>query len=165
MLKVLITLSLILTSNLALAAEFFILPGTKTLLMMGETKSSDVETLTSYLAKGDQIDTLLLKGPGGDLDAGYAVSDLVIKNRLNITVPENTDCASACSLIFSSGHIRTLNDGARLGFHLPFIEIGEYDLGAISDWCKSVKKQRTAINYVGSFLMHRGDTEISLVVN
>ena len=80
------------------AAEFFVLPGTKTLLMMGETKATDVTILKSYIMQ-DKIDGLILKGPGGDLDAGYAIADVVLKFGLNITVPKNTECASACSLI------------------------------------------------------------------
>ena len=138
MLRGLITVLFVCASNFAVAAEFFILPGTKTLLMMGETKNSDIETLKSYLAKSNQVDTLLLKGPGGNLEAGYAVADLILAHKLNVTVPANTDCASACSLIFAAGQQRTLEDGARLGFHLPFVEISRYDRIAASEWCASV---------------------------
>ena len=104
------------------AAEFFVLPGTKTLLMMGETKATDVTILKSYIMQ-DKIDGLILKGPGGDLDAGYAIAEVVLKFGLNMTVPKNTECASACSLIFSAGKKRTLEEGASLGFHLPFMKL------------------------------------------
>lgn len=133
-----------------MAAEFFILPGTKTLLMMGETKNTDVKTLKSYLADGKQVDTLLLKGPGGDLEAGYAVADLVLAYKVNVTVPANTDCASACSLIFTAGNKRTLENEARLGFHLPFVEIGRYDRIAASNWCASVATKNPSNPFLSS---------------
>lgn len=117
------------------AAEFFVLPNTKTLLMMGETEPSDVELLSEYIVnKG--VDALILKGPGGNLDAGYLVADLVLQHELDITIPSNTECASACSLIFVAGKKRTMEEGSKLGFHLPFVDLSEF--GAVEDFC-SVK--------------------------
>ena len=109
------------------SAEFFVLPGTKTLLVMGETKGTDVEKLEQYITE-QAIDSLILKGPGGSLEAGYAIADIIMKNGISITIPENTDCASACSMIFTAGKVRVMEAGSRLGFHLPFVEIrGAYD--------------------------------------
>ena len=120
------------------AAEFFVLPGTKTLLMMGETKATDVPILYSHIMQ-DKIDGLILKGPGGDLDAGYDIADVVLKFGLNITVPENTECASACSIIFSTGKKRTLEEGASLGFHLPFLQLKR---GDIPKYCAFVEGKK-----------------------
>lgn len=110
-------------ASLGNAAEFFILPNTKTLLMMGETIPSDVATLSNYIEKGE-VDSLMLKGPGGSLEAGYAIADLVLEHQLNVTIPANTDCASACSLIFVAGKNRKMEELSRLGFHLPFVALG-----------------------------------------
>ena len=41
------------------AAEFFVLPGTKSLLVMGETRQTDVQTLRNYI-QNDKIDSLIL---------------------------------------------------------------------------------------------------------
>jgi hypothetical protein len=120
------------------AAEFFVLPNTKTLLMMGETEPSDVEVLSEYIVKKD-IDALILKGPGGNLDAGYLVADLVLQHELDITIPSNTECASSCSLIFVAGKKRTMEEGSKLGFHLPFIDLSER--GAIAEFCRSFKNE------------------------
>ena len=122
------------------AAEFFVLPGTKTLLMMGETKATDVTILKSHIMQ-DKIDGLILKGPGGDLDAGYAIADVVLKFGLNITVPENTECASACSLIFSAGKKRTLDNGASLGFHLPFARL---ESNEVATYCYSLTTKESS---------------------
>ena len=109
------------------AAEFFVLPGTTSLLVMGETMKSDVQTLKDYVVN-ERVDELILKGPGGNLEAGYEIAELVLKYELSIRVPENTDCASACSLIFSAGKKRTMEPGSRLGFHLPYLMVPAKDI-------------------------------------
>ena len=116
------------------AAEFFILPGTKTLLMMGETQVKDVQILRAKIEDND-INALVLKGPGGSLKAGYALSNIVLENKLTITIPKDTDCASACSLIFVSGDNRIMEKGSRLGFHLPFVKFESWD---VADYCRSI---------------------------
>lgn len=117
------------------AAEFFILPNSKTLLMMGETIPSDVATLSKYIEKGE-VDSLMLKGPGGSLEAGYAIADLVLEHELNVTIPAKTDCASACSLIFVAGKNRKMEELSRLGFHLPFINIDSQQKFFASKYCE-----------------------------
>lgn len=116
------------------AAEFFILPGTKTLLMMGETQAEDVQILRANIEDND-INALILKGPGGSLKAGYALANIVLENKLTITIPKDTDCASACSLIFVSGDNRIMEKGSRLGFHLPFVKLNSQ---SVYDYCASI---------------------------
>ena len=124
----------LLIGTIASSAEFFIIPGTKTLLMMGETQSSDVEALKDYVDQ-DEITEIILKGPGGNLDAGYAIAEIVLENELGVIVPKDTECASACALIFSAGKRRTLEQGARLGFHLPFILLKDDE---VSRYCQQL---------------------------
>lgn len=121
-------------SSPAVAAEFFILPGTKTLLVLGETRTSDVDEFSRYVTD-DKIDSIILNGPGGNLEAGYAIADIVLEQELRTTVPANTDCASACSLIFSAGKFRKMEEGSRLGFHLPFVVLSEAE---VSNYCKAL---------------------------
>ena len=123
------------------AAEFFVLPGTNTLLMMGETEAADVRTLINHI-RIDEIDSLILKGPGGDLDAGYALAGVVLEKGLNVMVPKGTKCASACSLIFSAGKKRSLENGAMLGFHLPFVQLDTRD--AETDYCSQFETDKSS---------------------
>ena len=118
------------------AAEFFVLPGTNALLMMGETKASDVANLKRHI-KEDKVESIILKGPGGDFDAGYALAEVVLEVGLNVVVPKGTKCASACSLIFSAGKKRSLENGAMLGFHLPFSKLDSTE-EAVVDYCAYV---------------------------
>ena len=115
-----ILVSVVFYGNLLHAAEFFVIPGTTTLLLLGETSANDVDALRDAVEK-QQVDTIILKGPGGNLEAAFVMADFIIENQLSTIVPEGTDCASACSLIFLAGANRTLEKGARLGFHLPFV--------------------------------------------
>ena len=124
----------------AFAAEFFVLPGTKTLLMMGVTMPSDVEILENYINK-NEIDGIILKGPGGNLHAGYAIAELMLKHNLDVQVPENTECASACSLIYAAGATRRMEPGSKLGFHLPFMLLDNED---IYEYCNALA-EKTAV--------------------
>lgn len=53
---------LISIASYASSAEFFVLPGTSTLLVLGETKTSDVEDIQRYIAD-EQIDSIILNAP------------------------------------------------------------------------------------------------------
>ena len=106
--------------TVAQAAETFVLPGTTTLLLLGETSANDLYDL-SRAVFNYKVDTIVLKGPGGDLEAAFAIADFIIEKKLSTVVPKNTECASACALIFLAGSKRTLEEGSRLGFHLPFL--------------------------------------------
>ena len=145
--KVFAVLALFMTlATQSWSAEFFVLPGTKTLLMMGETKGADVEVIEKYIAdKG--IDSLILKGPGGSLEAGYAIVDIIMGNEISITIPENTDCASACSLIFAAGSNRSMEAGSRLGFHLPFLALMSRD--DAEKYCAQLRGLKNWVDVIG----------------
>ena len=137
--KLFLTAALIATSALigsgkhSLAAEFFILPGTNSLLVLGETEVDDASKISDYVIN-QGVDTLILKGPGGNLDTAFSISNVVLEHSVNTTVPAGTECASACAIIFSSGNRRTLENNARLGFHLPFMSLNSNN--QIADYCR-----------------------------
>ena len=129
------TITLIGSGQQSLAAEFFILPGTNSLLVLGETEVDDASKISDYVIN-QGVDTLILNGPGGSLDTAFSITNVVLEHSVNTTVPAGTECASACALIFSSGNRRTLEDGARLGFHLPFMSLSSGN--EINDYCSSL---------------------------
>lgn len=88
--------------------------------MLGETSVNDVIALEKAV-KNNQVDNIVLRGPGGNLDAAFEMADFILAHQISTAIPRNTDCASACSLIFLAGATRTMEEGARLGFHLPFL--------------------------------------------
>ena len=96
-------------STLARSAEFFVLPGTKTLLVMGETEEGDTSQIEKFV-RDDKINLLIMKGPGGSLEEGKRIAAIVLKENLSITIPRNTNCASACAFIFTAGNIRIMKE-------------------------------------------------------
>jgi hypothetical protein len=64
-----------------------------------------------------------LDGPGGDLGAAIKIGRLV--NALGyMTAVNESQCASACGLIWLSGHFKFLSPNAEVGFHLPAYSVG-----------------------------------------
>lgn len=60
---------------------------------------------------------VILSGPGGAVAPALAIGREIRRRGLDTVVPANTDCASACSLIWLAGTRRLLGDGARIGLH------------------------------------------------
>lgn len=133
-LLLILLISFCFASTLAKSAEFFVLPGTKTLLVLGEIKSGDARQIGNFI-HNDQVNTLIMKGPGGSLDEGMRIVDIVLREKLSIRIPAKTACASACAFIFAAGKTRIMEEGSRLGFHLPFVVITE---GNGESYCRSV---------------------------
>jgi ATP-dependent protease ClpP protease subunit len=102
------------------SAEFFVLPDTKTLLMMGKTERHDFYELRKYI-ENENINSIILQGPGGDLSVSYEIADLIIKHEIDVILPSKAECLSACALIFVAGKNRKMEEGSTLGFHLPYL--------------------------------------------
>lgn len=56
-----------------------------------------------------------LDSPGGSIQAGYVLANLIQERGLDTIV--RGECASACTLAFAAGAERILTPGAKLGFH------------------------------------------------
>lgn len=67
---------------------------------------------------------VVLSGPGGSVTAALAIGREIQERRLATVVLANTDCASACSLIWLAGQRRLLGRGARIGFHAMSVRSG-----------------------------------------
>lgn len=155
-----ILVSVVFYGNLLHAAEFFVIPGTTTLLLLGETSANDVGALRDAVEK-QQVDTIVLKGPGGDLEAAFVMADFIIENQLSTVVPAGTDCASACSLIFLAGANRTLEEGARLGFHLPFMSTSASEEEFLH-FCRVLVGERPRGEMVGTLFEYRRSETLAL---
>ena len=141
MMKLYIMSALILFSSIVSsavkAAEFFQLPGTKTLYMMGTITREDYQRFRSFQVS-QNIDTLGLAGPGGSLEVALKIGELVNQANISTLTIDNRDCASACALLFMAGKRRQMGNGARLGVHLPFINFEESGITA-SSYCSGFK--------------------------
>lgn len=124
-------------SSAVTAAEFFQLPGTKTLYMMGSIVREDVERFQSFIESKD-IDTLGLAGPGGSLEVALKIGELVNQGNISTLTIADRDCASACALLFMAGQEREISNGSRLGVHLPFINFAASET-SVSSYCSDFK--------------------------
>lgn len=87
---------------------------------------------------------LRLAGPGGD--AREAVLMAISVRRRELDTHVSLSCASACTVVYLAGRMRTLKRGARLGFHrgrnpidgadvpLPWIVVTALDAAGIASW-------------------------------
>ncbi|MDG4647923.1 hypothetical protein P6F26_05660 [Roseibacterium sp. SDUM158017] len=104
------------------AAELLVLPGQSVVYVMGEITDSDVAQFEGVLTQ-HSIETVALRGPGGTLTAAYEIGEVIRRNRLTTEIIAGEECASACAIIFFAGSERIIHDGARLGLHLPFLNL------------------------------------------
>jgi len=85
------------------------------LRLSGELKYGVSTALEKALRRDVSITRLELDSPGGDVNQGLALADLVEKYSLSTFVPRQ--CSSACTDVFIAGRERTLAPNAKLGFH------------------------------------------------
>jgi hypothetical protein len=67
--------------------------------------------------RDDQVQTVVLNSKGGHYAVGRRMAVLINENGLDTLTTEM--CASACTFAYLGGHNRTLQAGARLGYHAP----------------------------------------------
>jgi hypothetical protein len=67
--------------------------------------------------RDDQVQTVVLNSGGGHFAVGRQMAVLINENGLDTLTTEM--CASACTFAYLGGHNRTLQAGARLGYHAP----------------------------------------------
>jgi hypothetical protein len=82
--------------------------------------------------KGDEI-ILELDSPGGNFDEAIQIASIMKKRYLSTRITANSQCLSACAVIFMAGNrittggsalTRQLHSRGTLGFHAPTIAIG-----------------------------------------
>ena len=83
----------------------------------GEIKDGDEQKFKEIALLSDRA-IVYLEGPGGDLGAAIRIGRLVYALGYMTAVKE-TQCASACALIWVAGHFKFLSTNAQVGFHLP----------------------------------------------
>lgn len=112
-------LALIMAPIAAVAATFTF--DHQTVIMRGPIVQGDGASLDRFLSAGHNnghpLTTLQLNSPGGLVREGMALADAVRQYHVNVTVPEDGLCASACFLLFAAGEHKEVGPGARIGIH------------------------------------------------
>ncbi len=114
-----LALALALGTACARAARFDIIDlpnGDRAVLLTGPIGMGDEKAFHATAAKLDGH-VVVTTGPGGNVHAAVSIGNEIRARGWSTLVPPNTDCASACALIWLSGDLRMMAEGARIGFH------------------------------------------------
>ena len=95
---------------------------------------SAVEAIWSETSRSSDI-TIILDSQGGSYHEAILIARYIAETWVRTRVRSGSECFSACAIIFLSGSYntesgkgiitsRTVEVGAKLGFHAPFIQIG-----------------------------------------
>lgn len=105
------------------AADFRSQPfrGQSALVIEGPIQSGDGQRFAKALAEAGTVTEVLLHSPGGMVDEGYAIGQLIRSHGLATRVPDGASCVSACADIFLGGVIRRVDPGGRLGIHMDTV--------------------------------------------
>jgi hypothetical protein len=86
-------------------------------IITGQLSWGLFEKFVQALRDDDQLQTVVLNSGGGHYAVGRQMAALINERGLDTLTTET--CASACTWAFLGGHSRTLQSGARLGYHAP----------------------------------------------
>lgn len=87
----------------------------------GEITDGDASRFERIAALVDN-GAVLLESPGGLLLEGLRIGQRIRENGYSTGVAPETECASACALIWLGGELRFLAPSAMIGFHAAFTE-------------------------------------------
>lgn len=130
-----VLISLVIAAPLRLASAAELTPvssATCDHLLRGEINEGDAE-----LFQDAGVSRLCLDSPGGSFLGGQALKDLFMTDGIQTYVRQGDQCHSACALAFLGGSewgdmrhaSRTIEPGAALGFHAPYLALptGKHD--------------------------------------
>ena len=123
------------------------------LAFTGDIDFGATRDFVSILATHPGIQTVLLESDGGVVVEARGMANTIQDKGLNTRV--ESDCYSACTLIYISGRVRSLGDEAALGFHQYRLEMPYYYpwVDPVSEATKD--KQRFARQNVTSAFLNK----------
>ena len=131
-----LAIATIFVAHMADAAEFFRLPNSDALAMLGRIEVSDISRLEGYFEAG--IEEMYLSSPGGDLDAAWELGSLVQKHQVKITLTKDVTCSSACAILFLHSPHRLMESNSQIGLHLPYFN--DITLSQQSEVCEAIQE-------------------------
>lgn len=101
------------------AADIYYYPTQQSITVIGLVKPDDAFRFQDILDSHKNVKTVLISGPGGDTLAGFDIG-LAIKEK-SLNVHAFGVCASTCANIFLAGNTSTVDRGAKVLAHNPFL--------------------------------------------
>jgi membrane-bound ClpP family serine protease len=96
------------------------------LLVSGVIGPGSYEEFRAALS-GARPELVVLDGPGGILGEALLIGQEVRRLKLNTMVGPNRSCASACAVVFLSGRVKYMANGASVGLHSASYADGRAD--------------------------------------
>jgi hypothetical protein len=96
------------------------------LLVSGVIGPGSYEEFRAALA-GARPEMVVLDGPGGVLGEALMIGQEVRRRQLDTMVGPNRSCASACAIVFLSGRVKYMANGASVGLHSASYADGRAD--------------------------------------
>jgi hypothetical protein len=93
-----------------------------TLLFIGEIEDGDERGFRTAL-RAHEVDTVVLVSPGGLINEGLRIANIINDKNLATYVPVDVICASACSFMFFAGNPKVAH--GRLGVHQFYVDDNE----------------------------------------
>lgn len=100
--------------------------GPKALLVSGVIGPGSYAEFHAALSEA-RPDIVVIDGPGGVLGEAFLMGEEIRRRGLDTLVTAHRRCASACAVIFLSGHTRYLGAGAEIGLHSASYADGRTD--------------------------------------
>jgi hypothetical protein len=103
----------------AQAAEIYVGPFGH-LYFDGPILEGDAKKFSTFTAKYPAGTYVFLAGPGGALGEMLEIGNIIQKRGFSTAVSRTGDCASACAILFFSGHHAVIQRDSAICFHMPF---------------------------------------------
>lgn len=93
-------------------------PGGSVLVATGKIEAGEDDRLARAILSTGIVSEVHFHSPGGSLEAGIAMGELLRARGLAARVPAGASCASACVYAFVGAVVRSVDPGARVGVHM-----------------------------------------------
>lgn len=145
-----VVVSLFIWTHAVSAAEIKATPplgGVSGIYVQGEIVKGDAERF-SQIAEQTQRALVILESPGGLISEAMSIGAEIRERGYATYVPPNSECYSACGVIWLSGVRRRMSESSVIGFHAVYVIEGD-----------NPRETGMGNAELGSFLTHLGLTK------
>jgi hypothetical protein len=135
-------------------------------ILNGEITEGDSDNLKLLIKTendaGRLIYAIRLNSPGGNLMEGVALADLVRNGKISTSIPDGSQCASACFIIFAAGTEKFAHYGAHVGVHGASDKSGREVGAATVSMARIVKQLGVPSGIIGKMVVTPPDEMVWL---
>jgi hypothetical protein len=140
--------------------------------LVGDITPGDADAVKFAIQKANSANrvvvTIRLNSSGGNLLESAEIAEIVRKGKISTSVLSNSECASACFVIFAAGHEKFAHYTARIGVHGASDERGKETVqsnAATVGMARAVKELGVPSNIIGKMVVTPPDQMVWLTVD